>query len=261
MTSELARDPASLVFIRLADTLRERGQLETAKKVVRAGLERYPDSSEAHDLHARILVESGDMEGAAREWDLVLKVDPRHLGAHKGLGFIWFRQGDLEKALDHLELALSVDPTDQSVVQALRNVRATADGLAAEAAAAAPVPQMPSGFSDSEGAERGLLLVDPRGRVLGGSLKNPQGADVADAVAALLAGVSQEADRTARMLEIGGWVSIVAEAGDGNLFLSQPAEKTVLLLARDKTVPPGRLAVLAEKAAEQARVWLKEQST
>ena len=52
MTSELARDPASLVFIRLADTLRERGQLETAKKVVRAGLERYPDSSEAHDKKA-----------------------------------------------------------------------------------------------------------------------------------------------------------------------------------------------------------------
>src|SRR5690349_14777944 len=98
MTNELARDPASLVFIRLAETLRERGQLDAARKVVRAGLERYPDSSEAHDLHARILVEADEMDHAATEWEAVLKVDPRHLGAHKGLGFIAFRKGDLENA-------------------------------------------------------------------------------------------------------------------------------------------------------------------
>src|SRR6185436_9502386 len=107
-----------------------RGQAEAARKVVRAGLERYPDSTEAHDLHARILVDSGELEAAEAEWGLVLGADGRHLGAHKGLGFLCYRRNDVDGALDHLELALSVDPTDQAIVQALRMVRATATGIA-----------------------------------------------------------------------------------------------------------------------------------
>src|SRR5689334_4927432 len=128
MTAELARDPTSLVFLPLAEALRTRGQTESARKVVLAGLARYPDSSEAHDLHARLLLDGGDQDGAEREWGLVLAVDSRHLGARKGLGFLCYRKGDLDSALDHLELALSVDPTDQSIVQALRTVRAAAMG-------------------------------------------------------------------------------------------------------------------------------------
>jgi predicted regulator of Ras-like GTPase activity (Roadblock/LC7/MglB family) len=266
MTAELARDPASLVFLRLGEELRVRGQLEAARKVVQAGLERHPDSAEAHDLHARLLVDAGDPEGAAREWAQVLRVDPRHLGAHKGLGFLCYQKGDADGALDHLELALSVDPTDQSTVQALLTVRAALAGEpppeAPAPAPAAPVPEPPRAgpISDAEGAERGVLVIEPRGLVLGGGLRSPSGQDVAEAVAALLAGVSQEADRTTRMLELGEWSSIVAEAAEGNMYLAHPAKDAVLLLVRDRSVPPGRLAVLAQKAAERARLWLEEQS-
>ena len=254
MSAELARDPTSLVFIPLAEALRLRGQVEAARKVVRAGLERYPDSTEAHDLHARLLVEAGDLEGADREWQAVLAVDNRHLGAHKGLGFLCYRRGDIDGALDHLELALSVDPTDQSTVQALRNVRAASQGLAE-----AQIAPGGASFSGDEGTELGLLLVDPRGLVLGGGVKNPAGTDVADAVAALLAGVSQEAERTTRLLDLGEWISISAEAAEGNMFLTRPSNDAVLLLVRDRSVPPGRLVVMAEKATEQARVWLADQ--
>jgi predicted regulator of Ras-like GTPase activity (Roadblock/LC7/MglB family) len=265
MTSELARDPTSMVFLRLGEALRVRGQVDAARKVVRAGLERYPESAEAHDLHARLLVDVGDPEGAEQEWSLVLQVDPRHLGAHKGLGFLCFKKGDVDGALDHLELALSVDPSDQSTVQALLTVRAAMSGEAppvpasATVEAAAPSPPPTGPFSEAEGAERGVLVVDPRGLVLGGGLRSPAGVDVAEAVAALLAGVSQEADRTTRMLELGEWTSIVAEAAEGNMYLTHPAKEAVLLLVRDRSVPPGRLAVMAEKASEQARTWLKEE--
>src|SRR5262249_15965600 len=124
------RDPNSLVFIPLSEALRSRGQGEAARKVVRAGLERYPDSTEARDLLARLLVDAGDVPGAEKEWTLLLSVGSRHLGARKGLGFLAYRKGDLDHALDHLELALSVDPTDQSVIQAIRTVRSTAAGMA-----------------------------------------------------------------------------------------------------------------------------------
>jgi predicted regulator of Ras-like GTPase activity (Roadblock/LC7/MglB family) len=261
MSAELARDPGSLVFIPLGEALRTRGQGEAAQKVVRAGLERYPDSSEARDLLARLLVDAGDLDAAEQEWTLLLGSDSRHLGARKGLGFLAYRKGDLDNALDHLELALSVDPTDQNVIQAIRTVRATAAGLSAPeepAALAGPEPRVP--FSGPDRAERGVLLVDARGLVLGGGLRNPAGTDVGDAVAALLSGVTQEAERTSRMLELGEWTSIVAEAADGNMLLTRPSKELVLLLVRDRSVPPARLAILAEKAAAEARAWLKEQA-
>ena len=80
MSAELAGDPASMVFLRLGEALRARGQAEAATKVVLAGLERHADSAEAHDLYARILADGGDLDGAEREWNAVLGMDPRHLG-------------------------------------------------------------------------------------------------------------------------------------------------------------------------------------
>src|SRR5712692_1300994 len=146
MTAELARDPGSLVFIHLGETLRARGQFDAAFKVVQAGLERHPDSVEGRDLFARVLVDIDDNAGAEREWSAVLGWEPRHLGAHKGLGFLRYRQGDVDGALDHLELALSADPTDSTVVQALQMVRATAAGVpAATPPAGVPPVSLPAG--------------------------------------------------------------------------------------------------------------------
>jgi predicted regulator of Ras-like GTPase activity (Roadblock/LC7/MglB family) len=288
MSDQLARDPASLVFIELGETLRARGQLDAASKVVTAGLARHPGSADARDLYARILADSGDMDGAEREWGAALQIDARHLGAHKGLGFLSYRRGDTDGALDHLELALSADPSDATVIQALRTVRGSSDlplvangeanSPAPEVARATPVPRgsipasapaPPPGsgritqsvFQGLEGAERGLLLVDQQGRVLGGAIQSAGGGNVSEAVAAHLAGVTQEAERAARMLSLGDWSWIVAEGPDGNMFLSQPTRETTLLLVRDRSVPAGRLAVLAERAAEIAARWMREAQT
>ncbi len=257
LSAELARDPASLVFVQLGEALRLRGQLDAAAKVALAGLEQHPNLADGHDLYARILADAGDVERAADEWSIALAVEPRHAGAHKGLGFVNFQQGDLDAALDHLELALAADPVDQTIVQALQTVRQAA-AQAAAAPAAGPPPR-PAVFAGLEGADHGLLLVDPQGRVLAGGLRTGAGQDVADEVAAYLAGVSQEAERTARLLELGEWRWIMAEGEHGHLHLSAPSASALLLLARDRGVPSGRLAILAARAAEVARRWLETQ--
>jgi tetratricopeptide (TPR) repeat protein len=257
MTAELARDPDSLVFIRLGEALRVRGQVDSASKVALSGLERHPGSVEAHDLYARILVDGGNLDRARMVWEAALKIEARHKGTHKGLGFLHYNRGELDLALDHLELALSADPADQSVVQALRVVRAAAEGVPD----AAPEEGFTAAdmFAGLDGGSDGLLLVDGRGRVLAGGVRDTRGAAVADAVAAYLAGISQEAERTSRMLELGEWEWIVAEAAGGNVHLTRPTDGTVLLLLRDASVPPGRLALLAEKANDVARTWLEAQ--
>ncbi len=257
LSNELARDPASLVFVQLGEALRARGQLDAAAKVALAGLEHHPNLADAHDLYARILADAGDVERAADEWSIALAVEPRHAGAHKGLGFVNFQKRDLDAALDHLELALAADPADPAIVQALQTVRQAAEQAASTVAAP---PARPSVFAGLEGADHGLLLVDPQGRVMAGGLRTQDGKDVAEEVAAYLAGVSQEAERTARLLELGNWRWIMAEGEHGHLHLSAPSASALLLMARDRGVPSGRLAILAARAAEVARRWLEAQA-
>lgn len=268
MTAELAADPASLVFLELGEALRRRGQLGSALKVALAGRARYEALADAHDLCARVYSDLGDGEAAFDAWMDALQRDPSHIGAHKGLGFLYFRGDDPERALRHLEMARARSD-DPGLDVAITRVRAVRDASAAAPAAAGlpfaldeePADDAPHDedlFAGFEGSRDGMLLLDANGLRLGGGLRNESGQDVADAVAAHLAGVSREAARAARLLSLGDWQALSAESEGANLHLSAPTADTVLLTARDAGVPVGRLAVIAERAAAAARRWLEQ---
>jgi tetratricopeptide (TPR) repeat protein len=251
MTAELVRDPSSIVFLRLGEVLRADGQVEAARKVALTGLERHPDLVEAHDLYARILVDANEVDHAQRVWGSMLQIDPRHQGAHMGLGFLHYSRGDLDVALDHLELALAADPTNQSVVQALHAVRNVAESVAAE--------EPEDAFAGFEGQDRGILLADSQGRALTGRVVDNGGRDSTEEVAAHLAGVTQEMERTARMLKLGEWQWLLVEATNGNAHLTPPDPDSLLWFVRDRDMPAGRLALFADRAGAAARTWLETQ--
>lgn len=296
LSAQLAQDPHSLVFLRLGELLRRKGQLDTAHRVALAGLSRHPHHADAHDLYARILADKHDYERAFDEWDMALRVAPNHIGALKGLAFLYFKVGDIGQAEAHLREAQRVAADDPGVLQALAMVRGAAppadatpapvdepttlpayDTLAPEDAPARAAQPLPATapepmaepvapleearvFAGLEGAQEGLLLLDAVGRVLGGALRHAtSGADVTDAVAAYLAGVSQEATRTAKLLGLGAWTGIAAEGKVGHVHLSQPRPDALLLVVRDRSVPMGRLAIMAQRAASAARRWLEKQ--
>jgi tetratricopeptide (TPR) repeat protein len=127
LSDELAHDPSSLVFLQLGEALRRREQLDLALKVALRGLERHPHNAEAHDLLARIAVDRGELQRAFDEWDMVLRLEPKHGGARKGMGFVCFRQGRLEEAERYLSEAISLDPADTSSEAALANIRKRLD--------------------------------------------------------------------------------------------------------------------------------------
>src|SRR6266540_4036161 len=275
LSAQLAQDPQSLVFLRLAEALRRKGQLDAALRVALNGLERHPHLADAHDLYARLLADKHDYERAFDEWDMTLRIAPRHIGALKGLAFLYFKVGDLAQAEAHLEAAERYEPDDPTIAQALAMVRGgvspppPAPSPAPEPVATAASPTRPAPtagvldesrvFAGLEGALEGLLLIDAAGRVLGGALRNSAGADVTDAVAAYLAGVSQEAARTVKLLGLGAWAGLSAEGQHGNVHLAQPSKDALLLVVRDRGVPLGRLAILAQRATAMARRWLERQ--
>src|SRR5437899_12694649 len=112
LSSQLARDPDSLVFLRLGELLRLKGQFEAAHRVALTGLERHPHLADAHDLYARILADKRDYERAFDEWDMTLRIAADHVGALKGLAFLYFKVGDVGQAVAHLEAARQHAPDE-----------------------------------------------------------------------------------------------------------------------------------------------------
>ncbi len=283
LTVRLAHEPASLAFLELGEALRLRGQLEAAYKVARGGLGRYPGLADAHDLVARVLCDQGDLAGAFDAWTAALQIDPMRAGAQKGIGFLYFRAGDPGSALEHLVRAAEADPDDPAITRAIDRARKAAAGTAGAPAEppsnlqprptlqlqsppeSEPAPLTSGGTGapaadglaalDAEGG--GLLLIDGSGLRLAGALREVGGSDVSDVVAALLAGVSKEAARAARLLGLGAWRTIAAESPDGHFHLTAPTDDSLLLMTRPPHVPMARVALAADHAARAARRWME----
>jgi predicted regulator of Ras-like GTPase activity (Roadblock/LC7/MglB family)/predicted Zn-dependent protease len=280
LSDELARDPASMAFLPLAEALRRRGQTDLALKVAIRGLERHPHNADAHDLLARIAVDQGDLQRAFDEWDMVLRFVPSHIGARKGMGFVCFRQGRTVDAERYLSEAAAADPDDQTIATALANIRAgvakaadagrpvagsSANGTApapAEAVAAPsplPRPSPRTLFADLIGdAEQTVLLLDADGFVLAGLYVDADGNDVAEEIGAQLSGVSEEARRAMRHLGLGDWHSITFETEAATIAMAPAPNDALLLVAAARERPLGLVARLRDGALRRAREWMGE---
>jgi predicted regulator of Ras-like GTPase activity (Roadblock/LC7/MglB family) len=117
-------------------------------------------------------------------------------------------------------------------------------------------PDPSSPFAELDGGHS-LVLVDANGLRLAGSLPAPGGDETGDRVAAQLAGVSREATRATRLLGLGTWQTITVESPDAHFVLVRPTGETVLLVAREPTLPMARIALVAERAARAAKSWLE----
>ncbi len=266
LSEELARDPASLAFLELAETLRKRGDLEVAEKVAVRGLERHPHLGTGHDVLARIYADTGVFEKAFDEWGMVLRLSPGHPGALKGLGFVCFHQGRMAEAETWLSQAAEVDPADQRNLGALAYVRqqlADSEPAASTVAAAASPSGPPAAahdarslFHDILGAEQGMaLLLDEHGLVLAGG-HEVDGRDVGQEVGAQLGGVSDEAERAMRHLGLGGWTSIVFETSQATVAMSPGPERSLMLVSAGKATPVGFVRRMLERSLQRATTFL-----
>ena len=339
LSDELAREPASLVFLPLGEALRRQGQVDFALNVALRGLERHPHNADAHDLLARIAVDRGELERAFDEWDMVLRFAPRHAGARKGMGFVLFRQGKLEEAERYLAEAMEADGSDQSTIAALAHVRRALGRPISEMPPAPerpgdagrpalpPLPEMPlqprpsgetrisgaqhrasgevlkpapSGgalpeppwlsqtlrnsappepaaapdvdprerealarnpralFADLIGdADQTALLLDAEGFVLAGAYVTSDDRDVAQEVGAELSGVSDEAQRAMRHLDLGDWQQIIVETEVATIALAPGPRAGLLLVAADGTMPLGMVRRFLDRAAARARSFVE----
>lgn len=258
-SEELARDPSSLVFLQLGESLRRQGQLDVALRIASRGVDRHPRNPDAHDLLARIEVDRGELESAACHWEDVLRIDPYHLGALKGIGFVRFQEGRHAAAEGYLRQAAERGGAGD-VLAALDLVRRSSAGMQAINDAPPPVLDAPDSqrlFADllvDDGQT--ALLLDAQGCVLGGVYLAPDGLDVGEEIGAHLSGISDEVRRAMRRLDVGHWHSIVFETEVAVVAMSPTAEDGLLVLAAVKATPLGSLKRLLERCLERAAWWL-----
>lgn len=268
LSDELASNPGSHAFLRLGELLRQRRELDAAERVAIRGRERHPGFAPAHDLVARIALDRGHPGHAIEAWRTVLTLEPEHVGAHKGLGFIAYRSGRLKDAETHLANAAAADPTDTSITLALETVRAALRTDAPARPAKTPMSNPVvvahrssigvSLFSDLAGGGETMLLVDKDGLVLAGSAP-VDGVDRSAEIGAHLTGVSEEADRAMRHLELGAWTTLVVEAPDLCAALSPAANGALMMMTAPRSTPLGLLRRQLTRAADRARSWLAEE--
>jgi tetratricopeptide (TPR) repeat protein len=260
LSEELARDPGSLVFLRLGDALRRRGQLDVALRVSLRGLERHSLNEDAHDLVARIHADRGEFDRALEAWDAVLRLAPQHLGALKGKGFVLYKQARWQEAERVLLEAAALDGGDATIAAAIAHVRRQAEDASTPpvaAARAALAEEARRLFADALGeGEMTAMLIDAEGLVMAGSYPTADGGDASQEIGAELRGVSDEVQRAMRHLSLGSWTRISFETEAATVAMAPAPDGGLVLLAADPSLPQGFVGRVLDLCGERARAWL-----
>ena len=126
-------DPASIAFAQLAEEYRRAGQYDEAVTYCRAGLARHPGYLSARVTLGRSLMELGELDAAAREFELVLKSAPDNLAAIRGMAEFHQRRGSMEAAFEYYTRALALARFDPELEESVNRL-AGEMGLAGSAA-------------------------------------------------------------------------------------------------------------------------------
>jgi len=112
-------------------------------------------------------------------------------------------------------------------------------------------------FADLLGTVDGTtLLLGADGLVLAGAYLVEGGQDVAQEVGAALSGVSDEARRATRHLDVGDWSSIVFETEHATVSMAPTAGDNLVLLATTRATPLGLARRLLDRCAARAVAFL-----
>jgi len=124
LTERVTRDPKSKLFVPLAEEYKKMGDIEMSIHVLTEGLKNNPGYVTAKSFLGRLLMEKGDLAGAGKEFEEVVKAIPDNLLAQRKLGDIHALQGDSARALLHYKVAHSLNPADEEVSSFISDLEA-----------------------------------------------------------------------------------------------------------------------------------------
>lgn len=114
---KLEANSQSLVFSRLADCHRKKGEIQQAIGVCMQGLKIHPDYVTGRVILGRCYLEQEKLKEATAEFIRVVGLDRRNQVAIKMIADVYARQGMKEKAGDLYAYLLCMDPDNQSLAK------------------------------------------------------------------------------------------------------------------------------------------------
>ena len=122
LTSQLARDPKSKLFIPLAEEYMKAGMAEEAIMALEEGLKVHPAYMSARVLLGKACMEKGDTDGAITQFETVIKTIPDNLLAHKKLAEAYKAQGRYKEAIKSLRVVTILSPKDDEAQLLLKEL-------------------------------------------------------------------------------------------------------------------------------------------
>ncbi|HTR45553.1 MAG TPA: tetratricopeptide repeat protein [Thermodesulfovibrionales bacterium] len=113
LRQKVEKDPASRLFLPLAEEYRKAGKLDEAITVLLSGLEQHPAYTSARVAMGRIYLEKEMLPEAQAEFEKVVSVVPDNLFAHKKLAEIYREREETDRALSSYRTVLMLNPLDE----------------------------------------------------------------------------------------------------------------------------------------------------
>ncbi len=127
LTERISKDPKSKLFVPLAEEYKKVGDIEMAVHVLLEGLKHNPGYVTAKSFLGRLLLEKGDLAGAQKEFEEVVKAIPDNLLAQRKLGDLYALQNKQTEALKQYKIVLALNPGDDDLVSLVSDVESGAD--------------------------------------------------------------------------------------------------------------------------------------
>ncbi len=124
LTEKMAKDPASRLFVPLAEEYMKCGMTDEAFMVLTDGLKTHPSYIGAHVSLAKLLLQVGKKAEAKVEFEQVVSANPDNVLAHRFLVQLYREEGLLEKALSSCKVILSLNPKDPEMKKAFEELQA-----------------------------------------------------------------------------------------------------------------------------------------
>ena len=157
LTERISKDPKSKLFVPLAEEYKKQGDIEMAVHVLTEGLKSNPGYVTARSFLGRLLLDQGDLSGAQKELEEVIKAIPDNLLAQRKLGDIYVLQGRAQDGLARYKAALTLNLGDKELTALIADLDAGRD-----VTARIPKPkQMPSAAPSAPVAAAPAAPVHP----------------------------------------------------------------------------------------------------
>ncbi len=127
LTERIAKDPKSKLFVPLAEEYKKIGDIDMAVMVLQEGLANNPGYVTARSFLGRLLLENGDLVGAQKELEEVIKTIPDNLLAQRKLGDLFILLHRNIDGLQRYKAALALNPGDKEVAALVADLEAGKD--------------------------------------------------------------------------------------------------------------------------------------